>query len=231
MFTRDIIDDAFVIETERLALRWPRLADARAIEHLAGDKAVAEMTALVPHPYPPRAAEGFVYGARLANASGESLTLAITPRHKPHDALGCIGVHARPGGTPHVGYWLGTPHWGQGYATEALRAVVDTLFEHTEAAGLAADVRVVNAASRRVLEKCGFRQEGAGLVSFPARGGLLPVDHMRLDRRTWTSLKGWMNPLFVGLGVRDRTASAMEAMLSSAPRTDAATAMRGSEPC
>ncbi|MDJ1157557.1 GNAT family protein [Chelatococcus sp. SYSU_G07232] len=231
MFTRDIVDDAFVIETERLALRWPRLADARAIEQLAGEKAVAEMTALIPHPYPPRAAETFIYAARLANATGEALTLVVTPRRKPHEAMGAIAVHSRNNGEPFVGYWLGMPHWGQGFATEALRAIVDTVFDHTEAPALTAGVRVVNPASRRVLEKCGFRSEGSGLVEFPARGGLFPVEHMRLDRRTWASLKGWIDPIFVGLGVRERTGEAMAAMLASDRSPEAMTAMIGNEPC
>jgi hypothetical protein len=42
-----------------------------------------------------------------------------------------------------------------------------------------------------VLEKCGFAYQGAGLSELPARCGLYPVDHFRLDRRTWESLKSW----------------------------------------
>jgi RimJ/RimL family protein N-acetyltransferase len=206
MFSRDTIDDAFVIETERLCLRWPRLADAAMIEQLAGDRAVAEMTALIPHPYPAGAAEPFVFAARLANADGSALTLAIAPRRKPKDVLGVIGIHREERSDPFIGLWLGVAHWGKGLATEAVRAMVDTVFEDTEARSVTAGVRVVNPASRRVLEKCGFRHEGSGLVPFPARGGVFPVDHMRLDRRTWASLKGWRDPLFVGLAARERAA-------------------------
>jgi RimJ/RimL family protein N-acetyltransferase len=193
-------------------LRWPVLADAAAIERLAGDKAVAEMTALIPHPYPPGAAEPFVFAARLANADGSALTLAITSRKKPREVMGVIGIHADDRPEPFVGLWLGTPHWGKGFATEAVRAMVDTLFEETEASGLTAGVRVVNPASRRVLEKSGFKHEGSGLVPFPARGGVFPVDHMRLDRRTWRSLKGWRDPLFVGLAARERVRQAKSAL-------------------
>jgi hypothetical protein len=56
---------------------------------------------------------------------------------------------------------------------------------------LTASARVINPASRRVLEKCGFAYQGAGLVELPARGGLYPADHFRLDRRAWESLKSW----------------------------------------
>jgi RimJ/RimL family protein N-acetyltransferase len=212
MFTRDTIDDAFVIETERLTLRWPALADATVIERLAGDKRVAEMTALIPHPYPPGGAEPFIFAARLANAGGSALTLVVTPRKKLREVMGVIGIHADERPEPFIGLWLGVPHWGKGFATEAVRAMVDTLFEETEASGLTAGVRVVNPASRRVLEKSGFKHEGSGLVPFPARGGVFPVDYMRLDRRTWRSLKGWRDPLFVGLAARERVRQTKSAL-------------------
>jgi hypothetical protein len=34
-------------------------------------------------------------------------------------------------------------------------------------------------------------------MAFQARGGLFPVDHLRLDRRTWESLKAWGHTGFV----------------------------------
>ena len=56
---------------------------------------------------------------------------------------------------------------------------------------------MINPASRRVLEKCGFAYQGSGLVELPARGGLYPADHFRLDRRAWESLKTWGHTGFV----------------------------------
>src|SRR3712207_4191950 len=50
-------DDVFRLETRRLWLRWPRHADCQAIVRLAGEKAVADMTARIPHPYDPHDAE------------------------------------------------------------------------------------------------------------------------------------------------------------------------------
>jgi hypothetical protein len=47
-------DDVFRLETRSLWLRWPRIADAAAIARQAGEKAVAEMTANIPHTYPPQ---------------------------------------------------------------------------------------------------------------------------------------------------------------------------------
>jgi RimJ/RimL family protein N-acetyltransferase len=191
-------DDVFRLETRRLWLRWPRLADAQAVVRLAGEKAVAEMTARIPHPYNPDAAERFIFQARRSNADGAGLQLAITPKGKPNSLIGMVGIGPEPEtGRPNLGYWLGTPHWGQGYATEAVRALIDAFFAYGEGDEITACARVINPGSRRVLEKCGFAYQGAGLSELPARCGLYPVDHFRLDRRTWESLKTWGHTGFV----------------------------------
>ena len=197
-------DDVFRLETRRLWLRWPRHADGPAIVRLAGEKAVADMTALIPHPYPPEGATTFVFEARKANALGRALNLAITPKRKPTQPIGMVGIHApsEEEPRPFLGYWLGRPYWGRGYMTEAARALVDAWFAYTEAAELTASARTANPASRRVLEKCGFVHTGAGLKTYPARGGPLPVDHFWLDRRAWERLKPWTDTGFVPHGRR-----------------------------
>ncbi|WP_306223886.1 GNAT family N-acetyltransferase [Bosea beijingensis] len=191
MFPELTRDDVFRLETRRLWLRWPRMADANAILRLAGEKAVAEMTASIPHPYPPQAVEPFIFGARKGNALGEHLALAITPRSKPNELIGMVSAHRQATGVPFIGYWLGTPHWGKGYATEAVQGLIDSLFSLIELPAIEADTRVINPASRRVLEKSGFRSEGSFLKSLPARGGLFPCEQFRLDRSTWAALKSW----------------------------------------
>jgi RimJ/RimL family protein N-acetyltransferase len=191
-------DDVFRLETRRLWLRWPRLADAQAIVRLAGEKAVADMTARIPHPYDPHDAERFVFQARQSNTEGRGLQLAVTLKGKPNALIGMVGIG--PGledDRPHLGYWLGSPHWGQGYATEAARALIDAFFAYTPEPELGSSARVINPGSRRVLEKCGFAFQGTGLMTFPARGGLFPVDYLRLDRRAWESLKSWSHTGFV----------------------------------
>lgn len=191
MFPELTRDDVFRLETRRLWLRWPRMADSAAILRLAGEKAVAEMTASIPHPYPSQAVEPFIFATRKGNALGEHLVLAITPRSKPNELIGMIGAHKQASGTPFIGYWLGTPHWNKGYATEAVQGLIDTLFSLVEVPAIDADTRVINPASRRVLEKSGFRSEGSFLKALPARGGLFPCEQFRLDRSTWSALKSW----------------------------------------
>ncbi len=191
MFPELTRDDVFRLETRRLWLRWPRMADSAAILRQAGEKAVAEMTASIPHPYPSQAVEPFIFATRKGNALGEHLVLAITPRSKPNELIGIVSAHPRASGVPFIGYWLGTEHWNKGYATEAVQGLIDTLFSLVEVPAVDADTRVINPASRRVLEKSGFRSEGSFLKALPARGGLFPCEQFRLDRSTWSALKSW----------------------------------------
>jgi RimJ/RimL family protein N-acetyltransferase len=78
-------------------------------------------------------------------------------------AAGGIGLKLRTdvqAKTVGLGYWLGESYWGQGYATEALRALVPYAFETFDCHKLDAHHFGWNPASGRVLEKAGFRLEG-----------------------------------------------------------------------
>ncbi len=59
-----------------------------------------------------------------------------------------------------LGYWIGEPFAGQGYMTAALRALVPSLFGELHLHRIEAACIPTNAASIRVLEKCGFAREG-----------------------------------------------------------------------
>jgi RimJ/RimL family protein N-acetyltransferase len=107
------------------------------------------------------------------------------------DALiGLCGLDLRSDG-PELGYWLGVPHWGCGFATEAARAVIDFAFGKLDLQALQSGARVTNPASRRVLEKCGFQWTGVRLIRVRAIASSAPADRFRLDRGLWASLKSW----------------------------------------
>ena len=59
-----------------------------------------------------------------------------------------------------VGYWTGEPYAGHGYMTAALRLLLPTLFGELNLHRVEAACIPSNAASVRVLEKCGFVREG-----------------------------------------------------------------------
>ncbi len=194
MFSDITRDDVFRLETNRLWLRWPRAADAPTIARLAGTRAVAEMTARVPYPYPSGDAERFIIDTRASNAGGRGIGLVITSRAKPLEPIGTISLRGSARGDALLGYWLGVEFWGRGFATEAAQAMIDTLFTLTRVGEIRASVRVLNPAARRVLEKCGFFASGSSLELLPARGGMQPCDQYQLDRKVWESLKNWRRP-------------------------------------
>jgi RimJ/RimL family protein N-acetyltransferase len=174
-----------VLETKRLALRAPRLEDAKAVAALANDRRIAENTARIPHPYKKTDADSFIAGVN--KAEGEAVFL-ITLRDKT--VIGACGVVLQDE-APELGYWLGVPYWGNGYATEALHAVIDYAFTDLEHEALHAGARVTNPASRRVLEKCGFQWTGVGLYRISAIKSSAPIDRFRLERKIWSALKTW----------------------------------------
>jgi RimJ/RimL family protein N-acetyltransferase len=174
-----------VLETERLVLRAPRLEDAKAIARLANDRRIAENTTRIPHPYRIADAEAFI---GQVNAGDGELALLITRDGEP---IGACGLAQLEGPAPDLGYWLGAPYWGNGYATEAARALIDHAFTALGCLVLQAGARVTNPASRRVLEKCGFQWTGVGLYRIRALNSSAPIDRFRLDRGIWTSLKSW----------------------------------------
>ena len=102
-----------------------------------------------------------------------------------------VGVDWREPDAPELGYWLGVDHWGQGFATEAARAVIDFTFEEFEIEHLCSGARVTNPSSRNILEKCGFQWIGVELHRFEALGSSTPVDRFKLSRGVWASLKNW----------------------------------------
>ena len=86
--------------------------------------------------------------------------------------IGGCGFDMRDGPAPEIGYWLGARYWGKGYATEAVRALIDHAFTDLGHKALQSSVRVTNPASRRVLEKCGFQWTGVGLCRIRALGSV-----------------------------------------------------------
>jgi RimJ/RimL family protein N-acetyltransferase len=194
-----------VLSTKRLVLRAPRAADARAITRLINDRRIAENTARIPHPYSLADAHAFLAQVnRDAREPSFIITLA------DGTIVGGCGIHVLGGGEPEIGYWIGVPYWGRGYATEAARAVLDHGFGTLGCERLTSRARVSNPASRRVLEKCGFQWTGVSLIRIRALKSSAPVDCFRLDRRLWASLRSWGSTSRVARGRRTREPSSCE---------------------
>jgi [ribosomal protein S5]-alanine N-acetyltransferase len=148
------------LETPRLILRPFTLADASDVQRLAGDRAIASTTLNIPHPYELEMAEEWIGRHEVAFREGTEVTFATTLRDS-RALIGAIGlgitvahVHAE------MGYWIGVPYWGNGYGTEAARAVVDYGFRTLGMNRILAVHFARNPASGRVMQKLGMTREG-----------------------------------------------------------------------
>jgi [ribosomal protein S5]-alanine N-acetyltransferase len=162
-----------MIETERLILRPFCSADAQEFARLAGDWAVASMTSDIPYPFSARQAAGW-----LSPARGE-LRFAI---ERDGQLIGGTGFYRRTSGAAELGFWLGKPWWGQGYGTEAARAVVCEGFKNPRLPGFSSAHFVDNPASARVLRKLGFEPMGETRITCAARGRDVGAVTYWLDR-------------------------------------------------
>ena len=161
------------------------LEDAPAVQRLAGEWEVARYTARIPHPYPEGAAEQWIRGQIEADDG----TFAIV-RRADGQVIGAIGYEHEPDARRAVlGYWIGKPYWGQGYATEALAALVDHAFAQLSADELEGVAVPENRASIRVLEKVGFGYVGVRRDPAPVRGGDIGVQVRTLTRARWQAPK------------------------------------------
>jgi len=148
------------LNTPRLVLRPFTLADSDAVVRLAGERAIAEMTLLVPHPYTKADAVGWISSHAQAFESGKGVDWAIA-RASDSQIVGAIGAVFSPNhDRAEFGYWIGVHQWGKGYATEAGRCLVEYCFTDRAQIRVAAHHFARNPASGRVLQKIGLKQEG-----------------------------------------------------------------------
>lgn len=164
------------IETVRLRLRPPVAADADAVAAIANDRELADRLARLPHPYDVDDARWF-----LANIVPVETVWAIRRRFD-EVLIGLIGFTPGSSGQAELGYWLGGHFWGEGFMTEATRAVVAYGFDELKLSVQTASWFEDNPASGRVLEKLGFEQVDIGERSSGVSGQLRRTVEMRLAR-------------------------------------------------
>lgn len=143
------------LETERLQLRPYTEADIAELLPLIGTREVAATTRIM-HPYTEQDAKDFLVAAK----DPDKVWLAVTLRTDGRQ-VGGAGLRVdRQYKNAELGYWLGVPYWGNGYATEAARAMLRYGFEVLELHRIHASHFKQNFASKRILQKLGMRHEG-----------------------------------------------------------------------
>lgn len=148
------------LETPRLWLRPFVTADAAEVQRLAGERAIADTTLNIPHPYEDGMAEDWIATHEPAFVAGELATFAIAGK-AGDQLMGAIGLTFYPQfARAELGYWVGKPFWGNGYCTEAALRILRYGFEERELNRVHASYLARNPASGKVLKKIGMREEG-----------------------------------------------------------------------
>lgn len=168
------------IETDRLLLRPYKRSDLPFIPALIGDWEVTRWLSRAPYPYTDKDARDWLGISRRIRWWRRGLPYVVI-RRADGAVMGGVGVSFDDN---EVGYWLGQPFWGNGYATEAVKGISECAFSHYGLAHLWAGVMQGNDRSCRVLEKAGF--EWKGMRRYRLRDGEGDVHHYRLERDSWS---------------------------------------------
>ena len=177
------------LRTERLLLSTPTASDVDRITEYCQDP-VFERFMATPWPYERRHAEGFVeLVVPTGWESDAEYTWAIREVENA-ELLGMIGWRAELGD---VGFWMGAPHRGRGYTSEALATVCEWLFVERDIDRIAWESVAGNVESARVARAAGFRYLGEGAVRTAFRDGSFPDGwHAELLRHDDGSVNdGW----------------------------------------
>lgn len=186
-----MIEDWVQLTTDRLLLRLPVQSDGDAIHNLAKSPEIARTTLTMPHPYHRDMATDFINAIHKAYDGKTKFTFAII-RRLDQTLLGIIGFeveyqHERT----EIGYWIGHPYWGNGYATEAAQAVIDFCFNKLDLNRVEASYFAGNKGSERVMQKIGMTHEGTSRQSLireiPALNHrqVHDVHHYAILRQDW----------------------------------------------
>ncbi|WP_281543747.1 GNAT family N-acetyltransferase [Grimontia sp. SpTr1] len=144
------------IDTERLTLRPFAEEDSEIVAQLAGDKRIADMTANIPHPYELNMAKTWIATHQAKWESGKGAVYAVTLK-SDQQLIGTVSFPSIEEGVGVLGYWIGVPYWGNGYAYEASRALVDFAKEHLGMRYLEVMHLEENQQSQSVINKLGVK--------------------------------------------------------------------------
>ena len=148
------------LRTSRLLLRSFEREDIPTIVRLAGENEIAATTLNIPHPYAENDAQIFLAKANEDFRARRSVSFAISI-WPGRELCGAVGLNiAETHRHAELGYWIGVPFWGRGFATEAAGAAVAFAFDTLRFRKIYAHHFAGNTASQRVLEKIGMRHEG-----------------------------------------------------------------------
>ncbi len=149
------------LHTARLLLGGFAVDDAAELQRLAGAREIADTTLAIPHPYQIEHALSWIEHLNNEAGAAEAATFAIRllPQRQLIGSIGLSDINTQHG-QAELGFWIGKDWWGQGYAREAARAVIQFGFESLSLNRICAHHMTRNPASGRVLLAAGMQREG-----------------------------------------------------------------------
>ncbi|NMM45271.1 GNAT family N-acetyltransferase [Rhodospirillaceae bacterium KN72] len=157
---------------------------------LLGSWEVVRYTSRIPYPY--SQADGEAYVARVADAWRRNGSLECALRDRKDGTfvgIAALTIDDDPA-EAEIGYWIGLPFWGRGFATQASQALIRHGFTAMGLDRIVSTVVRENAASSHVLEKVGLNRTGEDETFFPARDKHYPVYRFELTREKWMKDNG-----------------------------------------
>ncbi len=173
------------LDTERLRLRWMNEDDAEGHYAVFSDPAVARYWSSEPWTDIEQARQA-VAATMAGYADGSGVRFGIVVLDSG-ELIGNVSLHHffEQNRRCEIGYALASKYWGQGYATEALRAAIQYGFDALDLNRIEADIDPRNVGSGRVLEKLGFRKEGFMPERWIVFGEFADTVNYGLLRRYW----------------------------------------------
>ncbi len=172
-----------VLRTTRLVLRPLVAADAPVFHRLINDWEICRRLPDAPFPYPAQLATDWIAASVHDREHRRAEQFALVEAESG-TLIGVAGLRlGKAQKTAELGYWLGRAYWGQGFALEAARRLVEWAFAGLPIGHMTATVAADNDVSEALLSRLGFAQSGKGTKEFSCRPGQkMPVKHFTLAR-------------------------------------------------
>ena len=148
------------IETDRLLLRLFKEKDATEVSKLCNNYNLYKTTLYLPYPYALEDALSWIKGQYDNLHHDKGYEFAITDK-STGTILGAMALtNNQKWKNGEIGYWVGEEYWGNGYASEAAKAILEFAFTEKSYHKVFARCFPSNIASARVIEKIGMKKEG-----------------------------------------------------------------------
>jgi RimJ/RimL family protein N-acetyltransferase len=148
-----------IIKSKYFLLRPFKKGDEESLAKNINNKKIYQNTLSIPYPYTLKNAKDWI-NKNLKEIKKRKPTMINFVVDIQGEVIGSIGFGKIENHKAHLGYWLAEKYWNQGIMTEAVKLITKFGFEKLKLKRIEAFVFTFNKASKRVLEKAGYKLEG-----------------------------------------------------------------------